>query len=143
MADRGIAHVYPVRVYYEDTDAGGVVYHSNYLHFAERARTELLRSRGIDHATLLAGEGLAFAVRRCEAEYLKPARLDDVLEIRTRCLKATGASFWLEQLVQRMDETLVNIKLRLICVRVNGRPGRLPLMLRLALGEVSGRMIKH
>jgi len=143
MADKSVAHVYPARVYYEDTDAGGVVYHSNYLRFAERARTELLRSRGIDHATLLVSEGLAFAVRRCEVEYLKPARLDDLLEIRTRCLKAAGASFWLEQLVQRMDETLVNIKLRLVCLKADGRPGRLPLILRLALGQVSGRNTKH
>ena len=92
MTDLG-DHVFFVRVYYEDTDAGGVVYHSNYLRFAERARTEFLREAGIDHITQMAENGLMFAVRRCEAEYVKPAQLDDALEIRTRCLEATGASF--------------------------------------------------
>ena len=106
MTDLRGDHVFFVRVYYEDTDAGGVVYHSNYLRFAERARTEFLREAGIDHITLMAENGLMFAVRRCEAEYVKPAQLDDALEIRTRCLEATGASFWLEQLVQRAGETL-------------------------------------
>lgn len=123
-------HVFPVRVYYEDTDAGGVVYHSNYLRFAERARTELLRDHGIDHTRLLSESGLMFAVRRCEAEYVKPARLDDALEIRTRCIEATGASFWLEQLVQRAGETLVEMKLRLVCLTIDGRPARLPETLR-------------
>lgn len=124
------AHVFPVRVYYEDTDAGGVVYHSNYLRFAERARTELLRDHGIDHTRILSESGLIFAVRRCEAEYVKPARLDDALEIRTRCIEATGASFWLEQLVQRAGETLVEMKLRLVCLTRDGRPARLPETLR-------------
>ena len=123
-------HVFPVRVYYEDTDAGGVVYHSNYLRFAERARTELLRGDGIDHTSLMAENGLMFAVRRCEAEYVRPAHLDDALEIRTRCIEATGASFWLEQLVQRAGETLVEMKLRLVCLTSDGRPARIPESLR-------------
>ena len=134
MTDVAGEHVFPVRVYYEDTDAGGVVYHSNYLRFAERARTELLRDAGIDHTTLMAESGLIFAVRRCEAEYVKPARLDDALEIRTRCLEATGASFWLEQLVQRAGETLVEMKLRLVCLKADGRPARLPDNLKAMLG---------
>ena len=134
MTDAVMAHFYPVRVYYEDTDAGGVVYHSNYLRFAERARTEFLREAGIDHTTLMAENGLMFAVRRCEAEYVKPAQLDDALEIRTRCLEATGASFWLEQLVQRAGETLVEMKLRLVCLKADGRLARLPNNLRAMLG---------
>jgi len=123
-------HVFPVWVYYEDTDAGGVVYHSNYLRFAERARTELLRGHGIDHTSLMAENGLMFAVRRCEAEYVRPAHLDDALEVRTRCIEATGASFWLEQLVQRAGETLVEMKLRLVCLKSDGRPARIPESLR-------------
>lgn len=119
-------HVFPVRVYYEDTDAGGIVYHSNYLRFAERARTELLRDFGIDHKSLLANDGLMFAVRRCEAEYVLPAHLDDALEVRTRCIKSMAASFWLEQLVQRAGETLVELKVRLVCLKPNGRPARIP-----------------
>ena len=134
MIDLRGVHVFFVRVYYEDTDAGGVVYHSNYLRFAERARTEFLREAGIDHITLMAQNGLMFAVRRCEAEYVKPAQLDDALEIRTRCLEATGASFWLEQLVQRAGETLVEMKLRLVCLKADGRPARLPNNLRVMLG---------
>ena len=126
----GRDHVFPVRVYYEDTDAGGVVYYANYLRFAERARTELLRAIGIDHRTLLAEDGLMFAVRRCEADYVKPARLDDLLEVRTRFAEATGASFWLEQEVCRDDETLAEMKLRLVCLRADGRPARLPDALR-------------
>ncbi len=134
MTNSTAQHLYFVRVYYEDTDAGGVVYHSNYLRFAERARTELLRDAGFDHMTLMEEKGLMFAVRRCEVEYVKPARLDDALEIRTRCLETTGASFWLEQLVQRAGETLVRMKLRLVCLKEDGRPARLPNNLNKMLG---------
>ena len=73
-------HVFPVRVYYEDTDAGGIVYYANYLKFAERARTELLRIAGITHSDLMAESGVAFAVRHCAADFIKPARLDDPLD---------------------------------------------------------------
>jgi acyl-CoA thioester hydrolase len=143
MSDSVSEHVFPVRVYYEDTDAGGVVYHSNYLCFAERARTELLRDFGIDHTSLMADDGLMFAVRRCEAEYVKPARLDDALEIRTRCIEASGASFWLEQLVQRAGETLVEMKLRLVCLKSDGRPARLPEKLRSLLMGAAVPMTQH
>ena len=136
MPNQAGEHVYPVRVYYEDTDAGGVVYHSNYFRFAERARTELLREAGIDHTTLLTSRGLMFAVRRCEAEYLKPARLDDMLEIYTHCPKVTGASFSLEQLARRAGETLVEMKVRLVCLNARGRPARLPEDLKKILGAV-------
>lgn len=143
MAEAASEHVFPVRVYYEDTDAGGVVYHGNYLRFAERARTELLRDHGIDHVSLMAEDGLMFAVRRCEAEYVKPARLDDALEIRTRCIDATGASFWLEQLVQRAGETLVEMKLRLVCLKADGRPARIPEKLRSMLSGATAPMTQR
>lgn len=131
-------YVFPVRVYYEDTDAGGVVYYANYLRFAERARTELLRDMGIDHRTLLADDGIMFAVRRCEAEYVKPARLDDLLEVRTRFGAATGASFWMEQEICRDDEMLADLRLRLVCIRPDGRPARLPDAVReMAASDVS------
>lgn len=126
MTDTLVEHVFPVRVYYEDTDAGGIVYHSNYLRFAERARTELLRDFGIDHKSLLANDGLMFAVRRCEAEYILPAHLDDALDVRTRCIKSMAASFWLEQIVERAGETLVEMKVRLVCLKPDGRPARIP-----------------
>lgn len=123
-------HVFPVRVYYEDTDSGGVVYHSNYLRFAERARTELLRAHGIEHEALRANEGVMFAVRRCEIDYVRPARLDDRLEIATRLIELTGASFWVEQVVRRGSEILAQLKLRLVCVRQDGKPARIPAVLR-------------
>ena len=135
-------HIYPVRVYYEDTDAGGVVYHSNYLRFAERARTELLRDFGIDHRSLMADDGLMFAVRRCEAEYVLPAHLDDALDVRTRCIKSAAASFWLEQLVQRAGETLVEMKVRLVCLKPDGRPARIPNNLRSVLDR-SAALTQH
>src|SRR5262245_1197856 len=84
-------HVVAVRVYYEDTDAAGMVYHANYLRFAERARTEMLRLFGTGQAELRAREGLGFTVRRCQMDFLKPARLDDALEVHTRVLAARGA----------------------------------------------------
>lgn len=143
MTDIVSEHVFPVRVYYEDTDAGGVVYHSNYLCFAERARTELLRGFGIDHTSLLADDGLVFAVRRCEAEFVKPARLDDALEVRTRCTEASGASFWLEQLVQRAGETLVEMKVRLVCLKADGRPARIPETLRSLLSGAAPMQPQH
>ena len=83
---RSDAHIFPLRVYYEDTDAGGIVYYANYLRFAERARTEYLRSVGADHQTLLAEDGIAFTVRQCSVDYMSPAFLDDPLEVHTRLL---------------------------------------------------------
>jgi acyl-CoA thioester hydrolase len=85
-------HHHPIRVYYEDTDAGGVVYYANYLRFAERARTEFMREAGADHAGMLRDTGLSFFVRRCEVDYLKPARLDDFLQVETQIINVGGAS---------------------------------------------------
>lgn len=133
MTDLPAEHVFPVRVYYEDTDAGGVVYYANYLRFAERARTELMRDCGIDHTTLLQREGVILAVRRCEADYVRPARLDDLLEVRTRFAETTGASLWMEQTVRRDDETIAAMRLRIVCLRADGRPARLPEALRAAV----------
>ncbi|MCC2664562.1 MAG: ybgC, partial [Geminicoccaceae bacterium] len=88
----GGVHRLPLRVYYEDTDAAGIVYHAAYLEFAERARTEMLRCLGLDHGGLRDRFGLAFAVRRCVIDYLAPARLDDLLIVSTRLLRRGGAS---------------------------------------------------
>src|SRR5271168_154028 len=85
-------HRYPVRVYYEDTDAGGVVYHASYLRYAERARTEALRDLGIPHAALIAQYGLMFVVRRIKVDYLRPARIDESLTVVTEPLQVGGAS---------------------------------------------------
>lgn len=129
MSDAATAqtHVHPVRVYYEDTDAGGIVYYANYLKFAERARTELLRVDGIENAALMDSSRLAFAVKECHADYIKPARLDDFLEVRTRVVKTAGASVRLVQDVCRDGQVLVAISIRLACMDVDsGAPRRMP-----------------
>ncbi len=130
----GGAHVFPVRVYYEDTDAGGVVYHARYLHFAERARTEMLRLLGIEQPGLIAAEGVAFAVRRAEVDYFGPAQLDDALLVRTTPVQVRGASMNLRQAIEREAggalARLVEIAIRLAVLDRRGRPARLPRALR-------------
>jgi acyl-CoA thioester hydrolase len=127
-------HRYPVRVYYEDTDAGGIVYHSRYLNFAERARTELLRNAGIEQARLAREHGLAFAVRTCEVDFRRPARLDDLLEVRSQLLALRGASIEACQAIWREESRLVTLSLRVASVSVeDGRPARIPAELRQVL----------
>lgn len=101
------AHRYEVRVYYEDTDAGGVVYHANYLRFAERARTEALRALGVPHAEMESQHGLIFMVRRGKLDYLAPARLDDLILVATEVVAIRGASVSLRQTVWRDGKLLV------------------------------------
>lgn len=129
------AHVFRLRIYYEDTDAGGVVYHANYLRFAERARSEMLRALGLPHRNMLETEGVIWTVRRCEIDYLKPARLDDVLEVHSRVHEIGGASLWVEQIVRRAAEEIARLELRLACVDAAGRPARLPARVRGALSS--------
>ena len=131
--ERAHEHVFPVRVYFEDTDAGGIVYHANYLKFAERARTEMLRLLGHDQFDLLAQEEIGFTVRRCEVDYLAPARLDDALEVRTRLLTVRGASLGLLQTINRNGTALARLTLRIACMHRSGRPARLPDPVRSAL----------
>jgi acyl-CoA thioester hydrolase len=119
-------HRLPVRVYYEDTDAVGVVYHASYLRFAERARTETLRCLGLEHGSLRARLGLAFAVRRCVVDYLAPAHLDDRLEVRTRLVRLGGASLDLEQRIVRDQRLLVRMDVRLALISSALRAARLP-----------------
>lgn len=132
-------HVFPIRVYFEDTDAFGIVYHSNYLNFAERARTEMMRLFGLEHSRLMAGDdGLAFAVRRAEADFRRPARLDDLLQVRSRVIALGGATIDMEQVVYRPsdDLDLVLMRLQLACVQRNGRPARVPAELRSRLHDL-------
>lgn len=131
-------HHMPVRVYYEDTDAGGIVYYANYLKYAERARTELLRELGFENSTILEQKGVALAVRRVSAEYLKPARLDDALEVETRVLAVKGATVDMAQTVRRDDEDLVQMTLTLACMNMDGRPVRLPPEVRAEMNRFSG-----
>ena len=111
------AHVHNLRVYYEDTDAGGVVYHANYLRFIERARTEALRALGIPHAELVEHFCLMFVVRRIEMDYLAPARLDDSLTVLTSVKAVGGASVRLHQSVTAADgSVLAAATVHLACV---------------------------
>ncbi len=128
----GTAHVWPVRVYHEDTDASGAVYHAAYLKFAERARTEMLRRHGIDQRRLAAERGLAFMVRDCFIDYLAPARMDDALEVHTRVTRIGGAQVRLEQRVCRGGAVLARLEVRVVCVRADGRPARWPAAARAA-----------
>ncbi|MBT7943257.1 MAG: tol-pal system-associated acyl-CoA thioesterase [Alphaproteobacteria bacterium] len=119
-------HVMGVRVYYEDTDAAGIVYYANYLRYAERARTELLRHMGIESSSMMADLGLAFAVKRCVMDFVKPAKLDDLLTIESRPLDVGGASLEIDQRVRRDGADLVRMELKLACMSLDGRPARLP-----------------
>jgi acyl-CoA thioester hydrolase len=128
-----MTHRFPVRVYYEDTDLAGIVYYANYLKFIERARTEWVRSLGIDQARLKAETGIVFAVRRVEADYRAPAHFDDMLEIETECVEATAARVVLVQRVMRDGVCLVDTKVTIVALGGNGRPQRMPPALKAAL----------
>ncbi len=131
------AHHHHLRVYYEDTDAGGVVYHATYLRLAERARTEALRDLGVAHAELVSQHGVMFMVRRIKVDYLEAARLDDSLIVTTRPLVVGAASVELRQNIARLDapgRVLASLDIRLACVRLaDQRAVRIPTRWRDAL----------
>lgn len=127
-------HDFPIRVYYEDTDLAGIVYYANYLKFIERARTEWVRGLGIDQGRLKAEEGIVFAVRRVEADYLRPAKFDDELTVVTRPEAVTGARIVLDQSVLRGGEVLFQAHVTLVCLTDTGHAVRVPPELRLKLG---------
>jgi acyl-CoA thioester hydrolase len=130
-----VIHRHPVRVYIEDTDSGGIVYYANYLRFAERGRTEMLRAVGISHAEMIAHDGLVLAVRRCEVDYLAPAKLDDALVVESRVTKMGGASLTLAQRICRDGKELVTLSVVIVCINAAGRAARLPESLRQALND--------
>lgn len=138
----GATHRFQVRVYYEDTDAGGIVYHANYLNFAERARTEMLRLCGTEQDAMRRDDGVGFAVRRCEIDYRASARLDDLLEVRTILRDLRGARVGAAQSIHMVrdgevdEDWLVNLELVLACVKNNGRPTRLPENVRSAFAAM-------
>ena len=124
------AHVLPVRVYYEDTDAGGVVYYANYLKYAERGRSEMIRHAGLENSRIWEEDGVAFAVRRREADFIRPARLDDLLEVWTTLGEVKGASLDMDQTIRRDGEEIARIGVRLACMNASGQPARLPAQVR-------------
>lgn len=134
MTPPAAPHRLTLRVYYEDTDLAGIVYYANYLKFIERARTEWVRALGIDQGRLKAGQGIVFAVRRLEADYLSPARFDDVLEVETECREMTAARVLLSQRVLREGGLVFDARVTVVALSAEGRPVRLPDGFRRAVG---------
>ena len=129
----GLTHTMSLRVYYEDTDASGIVYHANFLKFAERGRTEMMRSLGFAHSGIAAETGIVFTVRKVTADYRLPARLDDLMEVETRIVEIGGARLLLDQRICREGTVLVALEIVVACVGGDGRPRRIPPALRAAL----------
>lgn len=123
--DNRIRHDFPVQVYWEDTDAGGIVYYANYLKFTERARTDMLRGLGINQLKMMVDEGANFVVRSCEIEYLLPAKMDDHLEVLTSLTDLRGASLKMQQNIRLGSDIIVTTKVRVACLGEGGRPQRL------------------
>ncbi len=123
-------HIWPLRVYFEDTDAGQIVYYANYLKFTERARTEMLRAAGADHNAMIKDDGLMFVVKSVNIEYLQSAKLDDALEVHTSIIKIGNASLILQQNVLRDGHTLATSQVVLVAVNGNGQPCRIPASIR-------------
>lgn len=136
-APPGPAHRYPLRVYFEDTDAGGMAYHATYLRWAERARTESLRDIGLPHQLMMEGHHSILVVRRIEVEYWRPARLDDAIVVETRVIAVKGVTLLLDQRMLRPgeDAPLAALRVELACVDRDAlRPRRIPEPWRSALG---------
>lgn len=122
-------HRLDVRVYFEDTDFSGVVYHARYLHFLERGRSDFLRLKGIGHRELMSGDfgaPMAFAVRRMEIDFLRPARIDDVLTVATRTRQLGGARILLDQQILRGEELLIEANVKVAVISPEGKPMRMP-----------------
>ena len=126
-----MAHTFSLRVYYEDTDFGGIVYYANYLKFIERARSEWVRSLGLDQKTLKSERGVVFAVLHLEADYISPAKFDDILEVVTDVHLSSAARLVLNQEVLRGKDVLFRARVTLIAMRDTGKPTRLPAEIRL------------
>jgi len=133
----GSEHVRPVRVYYEDTDFSGVVYHARYLQFFERGRTDFLRLAGVGHADLeAAAEPRYFVVRKITTEFVRPARIDDLLCVRTRFLPAKGARLFIVQRMLLGEALVATADVEAACIDAVGRPKRLP-------KEAANRLAPH
>lgn len=122
-------HRFQIRVYYEDTDMAGIVYYANYLRYIERARSDWVREIGINQLALKS-EGIVFAVRRIEADYIQPAHFDDVLEVATTLKKLTPARMVMAQEVRRGDALIFAAEVTIACIGAGGKPVRLPAELR-------------
>ena len=128
-----MSHTIEVRVYYEDTDLAGIVYYANYLKYIERGRTEYVRSVGVDQTALKAETGIVFAVRRVEADYILPAKFDDVLTVETSVTEVKGARLMMRQEVSREGVVLFAADVTLVALSDTGKPARLPAEIRQTL----------
>lgn len=142
--DTGRWHVLPVRVYFEDTDAGGIAYHASYIRWCERGRTDFLRLLGTDSRRLIDGsdshEPAAFVVRRMNCEFLRPSRMDDILEVETRVKALGGASVTLLQTVKNAKRSVFEAEVTVVLVAVSGKPLRLSTAIRTGFGgETAGQ----
>lgn len=124
-----MTHILPIRVYYEDTDMAGIVYYANYLRYIERGRSDWVREMGIEQLAMKA-DGVVFAVRRVEADYLVPAVFDDLLEVRTWATSITPARMVMRQEVRRAETLLFQADVTIVCINASGKPCRLPAKLR-------------
>ncbi|MBI6628617.1 tol-pal system-associated acyl-CoA thioesterase [Pontibaca salina] len=124
-----MSHKFPVRVYYEDTDMGGVVYHANYLRYIERARSDWVRALGNDQ-NAMRDAGFVWVVRRVEADYLAAARFDDELVVETAIAEMSGARMVLDQVVSREGDAIFRARVTVVCMSQSGRPVRLPAEIR-------------
>lgn len=126
--------VFPVRVYYEDTDAGGVVYHSRYLNFMERARTEWLRASGFTQSTLTQQEQVLFVVHSMQLQFKKPARLDDELQVFSQLMEMGRGSFSCRQHIMRDETVLIEAQVKVACVNADSfKPTGIPARIKIAL----------
>ena len=137
------SHVLPIRVYFEDTDFSGLVYHASYLRWCERGRSDFMRLSGNDHRALMAADGqgaepCAFVVRRMQIDYLKPARIDEVLQVHTRLHELGAAHMRLDQAIWRGEEKLFMARVQVVLVSQSGRPVRLSKALRAVLTGNTG-----
>ncbi len=130
----GGAHLLPVRVYYEDTDFTGVVYHANYLRYFERGRSDFLRLMGVSHTELRARpEPIAFVVRRAEVDFVRAARVDDALVVRTSYESMKGPRIFIGQRIERSGEAIASARVEVVCIRLDGRPVKPPVDILRAL----------
>ncbi len=125
-----MTHKLNIRVYYEDTDMAGIVYYANYLRYIERGRSEWVRDNGMDQRVMKNDDGVVFAVRRVEADYLSPAVLDDELVVETDVVSVTAARMVMQQYVKRGEELLFQAVVTVVCIGENGLPTRLPAKVR-------------
>ena len=123
---KGKVHILPIRIYYEDTDLSGIVYHANYLRYMERGRSEFFRCAGVQRLAMLEGEGTAWTLRRVALEFLRPARLDDLIEVHTRATTLTGARMTADQKIWCEDRLLTHGEVEACIITLAGKPRRIP-----------------